>query len=113
MSLFRDDYPIADGISIFVSEQSEPAFWSAVSKFVRHFPYRSLVLQFPDVRHCAFIEVWHAIPSLSVRFCCSVSGLPSASARRLVKRLHAAGHVRGEVAFGCNISASPLTRCLR
>lgn len=75
-------------------------------RFGRHFPYLVLELQFPDVRHRAFIEMWHAFPSASVRWLCLVSRLPRGSAFRLAKTLTDGQflthrHERGRIAFGC------------
>lgn len=91
-------------------------WWAGINRFRRHFPYRCLEVQFSDVRHRAFVEVWHCLPSLSIRRCCAISGLPSASARRLVKRLlrdFRTPHERGELAFGVNIDAAPFSRLIR
>ena len=81
----------------------------AIARFRRQFPYRVLCAQFPDSRHRAFIETWHAFPLASVRWCQRVSGLPAGSAVRLVRRLQVGfdPHVRGSFGFGCRFSSVP------
>lgn len=90
-------------------------FEVGINRFVRHFPYRVLEMQFPDHRHRAFLEVWHALPGVSLRFCCDVSGLPRGSALRLVKKVTSSllyPHVRGAFAFDCDISEGHFPRVL-
>lgn len=90
-------------------------FEVAVNRFIRHFPYKVLESQFPSHRHRAFLECWHCLPEVSVRFCCDVSGLARGTADRLVKRLtgnRLNPHIRGAFAFGCDITEGLFPRRL-